>query len=455
MFGFSFHEGYSYYWIPLVLAVAVPLGALRPWWLFLGTTVAITGGSLTEFVQTRTPWLGAFMNLNDTCLYATLWALFYDWLRHRSKIQLPGPVVAMVGILLVASFQTSLRLGVTYDTIRALRWALSFPIAFFAAANFHWDEKRAWQLAGALFLGAFLAGVQHSILIIRIGPLAYHGFARTIEFLASGIPQAVMVVAMLLPLPRRLGLRFFYLFAMGFMLLSTMLSQTRSVWLAMIASIPMAFLCYRQPQRLGLILRLVVVGVVGLLIAVLVFQAAFPEMDLIEMTLDRFFLLMDKTASEGSTGTRMRAFEYEMSHWKEGTWILGRGLDFFQGERYFNEGAFSTRIAYGHLGYVTYLSQLGLLGLFIYAVYLPWRGLKTSIRLWNATSVESYRYLAALSGVVIFFLCVMFIMSSSLLGLAYHPAGLVLGAAWAIDRKIRLEPRLGAEIPETQTQEQA
>jgi hypothetical protein len=182
--------------------------------------------------------------------------------------------------------------------------------------------------------------------------------------------------------------------------------------------------------------RLVRSGIICCLFAVLftvVLRHALSGIDPIKLVQERFVTLVDADTRYGSqTGTRERDFKVEMTHWWEGTLIFGRGLAFFQTMPNPDQGP--GYVAFGHLGYVTYLAQMGLVGLLIYGVYLPFSILRGARRLWSTSDVAEVRFLALLSGASITYLSLMFVMSSQFLSPGFEAPGVLYGSLWALGR---------------------
>jgi hypothetical protein len=91
-------------------------------------------------------------------------------------------------------------------------------------------------------------------------------------------------------------------------------------------------------------------------------------------------------------------------------------------------------IAFAHLGYVTYLSQLGMLGFIIYAMYLPITVICESRSLWFRGNDPAICYLALLGGASMVFLSLMFVMSSQFLSPGFEAPGVLYGAMWSLNR---------------------
>jgi hypothetical protein len=132
------------------------------------------------------------------------------------------------------------------------------------------------------------------------------------------------------------------------------------------------------------------------------------------------------------TDTRKRAFEVEMDNWYHGTLVFGRGLRFFQTIE--NPEDPQKHIGFGHLGYVTYLSQLGLIGLFVYGFYFPISVIQNGLWLWRFIDLPVLRYVALLGVASITCLSIMFIMSAQFLSPGYFAPAVLYGSMWFLVR---------------------
>ena len=115
-----------------------------------------------------------------------------------------------------------------------------------------------------------------------------------------------------------------------------------------------------------------------------------------------------------------------MEEWYEGTLILGRGINYFC--KYYLGYYKGGMIAWGHLGHVTTLAQLGLIGLFVYSFYFPLKVVQMSIKLWDKTSHEA-KFFGLLSGLTMIWCWICFFMSDSFLG-QHVTEGIIFGSAW-------------------------
>ena len=433
--------GYPPILIVAVLAAGLPLAVVRPYPAFLFAVVALTAGNADMFNATRLAGLGPYLNLGDACIVVGLVALVFDAFYRQKPLRIPTVILLLLLVLFIGAWQSFLLLGMTYETARGFRWALQLPLAFFLAANLVDMPARAKQFIAALLVGVLLATVQHMAFVwvmrsVRIVDIGHVNVVRTIAFMAGGMSGAFLLTGLVWRLPTNRARSALYLLAGASLLASILFAQTRSVWFAAVAAVPCLLVFFQQRDRVLLVLRVGVIASVLAVSAVGISRYVAPELEPTEIVAERLKKLSEDPRGI-HVGPRARAFEVEMDHWLRGTLIFGRGLQFFQ--TIDNFGKSRWLIAFGHLGYVTYLSQLGLVGLFIYGIYLPLSVLRDARRLWRHGALPELRYLGLLTGASIIFLSIMFLMSSSYLSVSYFATGTLYGAAWALARVIRIE----------------
>jgi len=154
-------EGYSPISIFFVLAIGLSLAVWRPYRAFLFSTLLIVGGHAFKFNVTRTELLGPYFNLGDACMLVALAALLLDCFYRKESLRMPKVTFFLLLILTAAAIQSLMRLGWTYETRRAYRWGLQFPLVFLISANLVITPKRTRRLLIVLAAGAFLAALQH------------------------------------------------------------------------------------------------------------------------------------------------------------------------------------------------------------------------------------------------------------------------------------------------------
>lgn len=432
-------QGYPQTIIFAVLGVGLCLAVVRPYMGFLLGLLLMTAGHVTMFNQTRTVALGQYFNLTDACMLVAVFAFVFDG-GVRRPVRLPQIVVLMFTVLSVAGVQSLCTLGWTAEALRACRWAIEFPLAYFLGANMVTCEDRARKLVGVLLAGVLLAAAQHTCIaanIWRTNSLNMEEYARmrTIGFWAGCMPSAFLIVGALWEKPRDALRRLFFVVA-GILCVATLfLNQTRSLWIGTVVAVPFILIFFRMGHMPARFVRIAVVVCVVFVALAWCLQRILPGLDAIEMAADR----ADKLVNEEShAGTRERAFVAEMGAWMDGTLLFGRGLAFFRAMD--NSDDPSRHIAFDHLGYVTYLSQLGLIGLFVYGLRLPLGVLCDAKRLWMRQDSDSLRCLGLLGGASIACLSIVFAASSHFLAMGYEAPGAVYGAVWALSRNKEIKP---------------
>ncbi len=422
-----------------MLAVGFILVVLRPYEAFLLATLLIGSGDAQKFNATRTALLGPYLNLTDACIVVALAALIFDCLYRKKWIRLPQVTILILLVLYIATLQSYIAFGPTYETIRALRWAVQFPLGIFLAGNLVTDSRRVRLLAGTLLAAAVISAAMHLMYIANVRSslvlsMENYNAVRTISFITGGLPQAFLLSIAVWRLPRKILFKLLLIVISSLFIMSIVMNQTRSIWIATIAAVPFILILFQRSGRIPSFFRFVTILFVATIITVLIARWLIPELDLVDMAKGRFSVLTDKVASDGSVGSRARSFKVEMSSWFEGTWILGRGLFFFQTLDYGDSNIKFSGIGFGHLGYVTYLSQFGLIGFFVYGIYLPLSVIQYSRNVWLNGRLPVERYVALLAGSCMVFNSISFIMSSSFLGLGSFIPGILSGSVWVLAR---------------------
>ena len=431
-------EGYPQFIIFLVLGIGLLLAILRPYTAFLFAVLLLTAANVAMFNKTRTEWLGPVFNLSDACLLIALIAMLVDRSRSKKPILLPRIIIILFFVVTIAGLQSLWKLGWTYETIRAYRWALQLPLTFLLGANLVTGSQRARKLVAVLLCGAVLAAVQHLLFVSNVWQtkslnMQTYELMRTISYWGGCLASAFLLSAVVWKLPTTLVRKALYFFV-GILFLATLfLNQTRSIWLATIASIPFLLVVLKIRYPIRRLIRIVVLTCIMVVAFAWACQYLIPGLDVFGVVDERAYTLLSK---ESHMGTRERSFSAEMTSWMDGTLIFGQGLDFMQTVK--NSEDPSRRIAFGHLGYVTYLSQLGLIGLLAYGIYLPLSIIKDSRWLWFYGGEPIIRYVGLLGTASIICLSIMFIMSSQLLSPSYSAPGILYGAMWALVRQCKI-----------------
>ena len=348
---------YPAFVIGCVFAIGLPLAMIRPYWAFMFAIILLTGGNSYSFIITRTAVLGPYLNLGDACLLVALAALLFEKFYKKERLRVPKPVFLLTLILFIAALQSFFTLGWTYDTVRACRWGLQMPIAFFLGANLVTSPARARKLIGTLLCGSIMAALLHMCEIlmmlnsIELSMQNYH-LVRTIAYTAGNMAFAFILTMVVWEMPHGLIKRILYTITAMLFLASMVMSQTRSIWAAAIGTVPFLLVLFKKRNKAIRIVQLCAIAVVVALGATFFCQYLFPEVNLLAILTQRVGMLFEKKPELAFTLTRINQFKFELGSWLQGTLILGRGLCFFQKlvpiARH--------EIAFGHLGYVMVMS---------------------------------------------------------------------------------------------------
>lgn len=413
----------------VVILVGVPLAIGRPKSVLMITSFVVAAFPMGDLAQIRTG-LGAYFNIFDLLTLLVLLGAMIEVFR-QDDLPIPAAVWMTVSVIIIAAIQSIARLGVTYDTIRAARWALTFPGFYFAASVLIDDEKAARSVLVALFLGTAVASVNSLALSVSKSAVfnlsGNYAIIRTAKLMNA---NTYLLPAMTVwPLPAKIDRKILYFTCGVLFVINLILSQTRSAVVAIALTIPIMWFFLRKDRQLKHIVQLAIMLILVAASVYLILHMALPELDILDMLISRILELGDQG---GTTLSRRLAFEYELGVWLSGSMILGKGLSYFQDLR---RGV----IAFNHLGYLTYLAQLGLLGFLVYGIFVPFSTIQKSIKAHNSTS-SIVRSFAVLSLSSIVYLSIVFLMSGSLLSHAPIP-GILAGGAWGLSRRIATQEK--------------
>ncbi len=347
---------------------------------------------------------------------------------------MPQVVLLMLAVVTVGAVQSLWQFGFSQDTMRACRYAVEMPLTFFLGANMITSSERATILIRALLIAAILAAVQHVLFVGHVwwtqslSMESYH-LMRTIGFSAAYMPAVFLLSWTLWKRPMRLLHPCWQMTVVLLFVASVFLNQTRSLWIAMAVGVFVAALFFRASHRLKRVLVIAIVLLTSAVILTALCRAVLPGLDPLTIAADRTGSLLHGK----DMGTRQRGFQVETREWFHGSLVFGRGLAFYQDIHNPKGGA--GRIAFAHLGYITYLSQLGLIGLLVHGLYLPLDVLRSTRRLWTYRESSDLRYLGLLGGISVICLSIMFAASSHFLAIGYEAAGILYGAAWVLSRR--------------------
>jgi len=416
--------GYPVIFLYLLLVVGIPLALIRPYNAFLLVVFLVSAAESLRFTHTRTALLGPYFNMFDACLLIALLSMLPGLFFRGSRLQVPPVITWVIGVLLIGFFQSYINLGLTYETVRILRWSASLPVYFIISATLVDKRYKVKEFLLAVFIGSIFSAVEHIVFVQSrlVEALAQDNitFIRTISFRSPGL---WLLLAGIIWVPRISYLKRPLMLLVGVLFgLSVLLNQTRSIWISSVLALPVIMVLYRIQ---GIMFKALVVPIIIFLLfggMYFFLQYITPEISSGDIIRERANTLLDDAEREKSTEGRQNALTMELKYWSEGSLILGRGLFYYQ-NIYLIE-----KVAWGHLGHVTTLAQLGLLGLFVLSVYFPKKVVDAGLVLWKAADGE-VRFLGLFAGLTMVWCIICFFLSDSFLS-QLPTRGLIFGAAF-------------------------
>jgi hypothetical protein len=427
-------DQYTYYfhWVGLAIPFLIGLVIVlfRPYWAFLFATFVAISLSNETLVFTRTEELGAYFNVFDVLLIISLLAFIMD---RKPRLVVPSPVIALFSVLSFGMLISALGLGFSLGVLKIYRYAVTLPLEFFLAANLVYDEERIRSLLLVLIAGAVVAEIQHLFLVFRVSELTDRpGLLRTIKFYMAGsefwLLAGPYISAGSIP-------HLFIQLGIGALFLAANLTQqTRSLALAFVMAMSAFYLWFTAGTNSYRWKRFkIILVVIGITIMVVI-----PSTLLKDLTYAYGNRLAKTITRENPTAglTRINAFKIEIHDWLSGNPLIlmfGNGLGYWTTPHYkltLHRKDFREGIAWGHLGYISYLSQFGVMGFLIYGIWFPVAVLRRARRLVKLPALSpAVMHLALLTGACFILQPIMFLFSSSYLVRCFLP-GLLAGTVW-------------------------
>jgi hypothetical protein len=411
--------GYPSFVLYLILLLGIPMALKKPFEAYLMVVFLLSSADAQAFTYTRTALLGPYLNANDACLLIALTAMFSYISHDINKMQFPNVTKWIIAVLLIGFVQSWFVLGWKYEVLRAMRWAINLPIYFIIAATVVDRKEKVRPLLVALLAGSVISAFEH-LIFVRARIDIYGSSLQHFRSIAFRNPGIFFVLASLIWIPKIKDRdKIIVISSCILFVISMLLNQTRSIWLSTVAALPVGLLFFR-PKDIHIKVFIWPIVLLGLFIGVFVITELFmPEIDVDDMILGRF----ESLSEHPSVIARLISLESEMEEWGNSTLVFGQGLFYFAKYRVSHH-----IIAWGHLGHITTMAQLGIIGLIVYSFYLPITIIKASKRLWKQTSDE-VRFLGLLAGIAVIWYWICFTMSDSYLG-QHAIAGLIFGTAW-------------------------
>lgn len=422
------NEGYPTALLLFILLIGVPLAMRRPFWgLLLGVFCSLSLNS-QMMTFTRFSATGAYFNASDACAFVVLVAMLASVSFHVSKLKVPWVIIFILLALLIGYFTSATHLGFKYEILRSLRWALTLPIFFIATGNLITDQERLkkmlvtlWAAGGAAAIGTIVfARAQASSHVSSAVDIAD---VRTISYSLVGL---MIVMAAFIWFPdTSMKIRLTVLTLAPLILLAAILNQSRSVYIATGATLAVCLLWFRGARSLFKTIGIAMLGVVVLGGVLVLAGRLIPEISPAAIVQGRIETLTDPNLGVDDVTARREDIHQEYAAWSAGNPLFGQGLVFYLNALLSDGTAF---VAWGHIGPVTVLAQLGLLGFLAYYLVFPWTMAKSITRLWRSND-QWQRYFAVVGGYTLVFSWGVSFMSSSPLD-SNPMAGIIMGSLW-------------------------
>jgi hypothetical protein len=428
--------GYPLVLLVLFLAVGIPLALFRPFAAFLLSIFITMSANFSMMTFTRMPGLDEFFNAHDACLLvAALAALVYSLKTRRIFIHplvVPLVLVLLIGAFISLSYVTDAPFGAnSASLLRPLRWALTFPIYLLCGAWIIDSPSRMQQFLLVVFIASVTAAFHHFVHILSVGRVFSSNnipYLRTVFYTQSAGIVFVIVLLAGGNLPVIFGRKNVrgYLFTLGCaaIAVSYLLTQTRSILIAAMVALALSIVIRAGASLvLDVLLRLTLGGLV-VVIAVLTFGQVSGQFD--------FTPIVGRLGSLEDV-SRANALRSEYEDWLASpeSVIVGNGLAYFAMTGEVSLTNPNEMVAWGHLGYITTLSQFGVFGFLIYYFVLPVAVFATFVKLRRRPDEAFYGFSSLVFAYTVYVL-VLHALSGSFLQQQTAIYGLLFGCAWRV-----------------------
>jgi hypothetical protein len=412
----------------ITLLLGLILVIFNPYRAFLISIFLSIALSIKTLGYTRIEEVGPWFNLADALLIITILAFLMD---KRRFLMIPAPSVVLIAVLVMGLMTSMLNIGLSYGVVRLFRQAVHMPILFFLTANMVQEEARVKSLLLTLVIGAGIAELTHLGMVLLTG---FGGGGSDLEetrvaYITWSNPYIWPLAGYYVVAAGQIPRRRLQLAIGGIILAATMAYQTRSLALGFLGAV-MAYYgwflvgphSFKRERFKGLLKLFTVVISVLIIIGLGGIIRGYGG---------RITQTIDKKQSFEERGLSSRVFilETQLKDWLGGNPVIGRGLAYF--DRYRGTGQ-KRLVDFDAMTYIVYLSQLGLIGFFVYAFWYPLTVIFRARRLLQTPGFSpAVYYLAAATGACFLMDAFTFIFSSSYFQRAVVP-GVLAGAVWGI-----------------------
>jgi hypothetical protein len=269
-----------------------------------------------------------------------------------------------LGVVVLGIGNSLVRFEWNYDTLRVFKAAFYFPAGLYIGANWRSEPRDSAGFMKMFVIAAFLQSVRQIVYFDRFDVSADVVSTRTLRYFLSGLPVVFLIVRSHDYEPWR-GWDWFYFPAIAFSTAGLILQQTRSAWIPQVLFCVLAVGSWLTRGMLMDSLK-VFRSTIAMGLPIVLLLLAIGRYT--SWNIDLFDLFVHGHAADFSDSSgRWEATQFEITEWFDGNLLIGNGLGYFTAPRY----AGYEDMAWGHNGYIAYLSNLGLLGFLVYAILVP------------------------------------------------------------------------------------
>lgn len=424
--------------IPIVFTIGIITAISRPYTAFLfGIFISLSLGTESLYLA-KLPGL-SFITMIDVCLIVIIFA----WRRDKKKSS-EGNFGAkkiglvLISVLLIGFFQSLVRYEYPYLTFRALRWAINIPLLIIISADLVNTKERVNSLLIVLLSADVTSSFQHLFWLTTQGANysvedSSNAF-RNISFLRG---QTGWIASGFFTTGKNIFKPWLQL-SIGVLFIVVLITQqTRSVAIGLIASIIIFNFLFVKKIELDIFVKILITLILMLGVASIVLKMTGYE-NLLVAYIDRITQTSLDSGGNSDTLTRINAFNVETNDWISGNPIFGEGLFYYQRYGFGLEGSnISTTgyVAFGHLGYIIYLSQLGLLGFIAYGFWFPISIVIKSKQIFDCyQNIPSIKYLSCLTATTFIQCMIGFAFSGSFIGGYLLIPGILGGSIYGVNK---------------------
>jgi hypothetical protein len=418
----------------IVMGIGLILLISRPYWAFLFATLVSISFSYYTMTFSRFEEVGPYFNMYSACLLISFFAMLVDIFKERKSIYIPKLVIGISAIILMGVLNSWISYGLTYNILQGFRWVITLPVLFFISANMVWSERRVKLILLTLAAGSLFAEAQHLFLMSLF---SVKGFAAE-DPTALRITQFELACAQIWLLAgpflvnKTMPKKYLQFLFVGVIMAGLITVQSRSVALAFFLCLVVYHLWFLQGRDSYHLKRLSPLLLSSLIALMLLGTVKLTAMAGFYVGRMGHTLSSEKGIEQDP---RAYAFSYEINDWLNGNILIGRGLSYYTDLHHRKMGAS------GHLGYIAYLSQTGILGFIVLGIWFPFSIIFLSRRVFKLPHLPpAISYLAAVTAVCFIYNSFWFLFTNSYLAI-HIVAGILAGAIWRISLESKSEIR--------------